>query len=130
MRHRGAVAVVVMLLGCAAADAQDLQRGYRNYQEVLRGTKKLEQLSPEERSEVLAIYRKLSASREGGSSQCRDARERARSAADDLANYSRRLKICAESEDYSDDCSTEFRRVRNAHSYYESAVSDVGSHCR
>lgn len=123
-------AVVAGLILPPSALAQDIQRGYRNYREVLRGTKKLEQLTPQERSEVLLVHRRIKANREGdSSSECREARERARSAAQELADYSRRLRNCAEGEDFSDDCSMEFRRVRSAHSDYESATSDVSSHC-
>lgn len=126
-----ALLVVAGFLLPAPGQAQDVQRGYRNYQEILRGTKKLEQLTPLERSEVLLIHRRLKArSDTGASSECRDARERARSAAQELGDYARRLRNCAESEDYSDDCSTEFRRVRNAHNDYESASGEVGSYCR
>ncbi len=32
--------------------SQDPQRGLKNYQEIMRGTKKLEQLSPQEKQEV------------------------------------------------------------------------------
>jgi hypothetical protein len=112
--------------------AQDLQRGLRNYQEIMSGKKKLEQLSPQEKQEVIIIHRRLQAQRYGSdkSPECRDALARAESAASELADYSRRLRNCAEAQDYTDDCSTEFRRVRNAHSDYEDAVSSVGSYCR
>jgi hypothetical protein len=60
---------------------------------------------------------------------CEDARDRARSAASDLSAYARRLQSCANNEDFSDDCSTEFRRVRYAHSDYESSISDVSVYC-
>jgi hypothetical protein len=65
----------------------------------------------------------------GYNSDCEDAKSSAESAASDLSSYSRRLQRCAEAGDYSDDCSTEFRRVRSAHSDYESAVSEVSSYC-
>ncbi len=65
----------------------------------------------------------------GYNSDCEDARSAAESAASDLAGHSKRLQRCAESGDYSDDCSTEFRRVRSSHSGYESAASEVSSYC-
>jgi hypothetical protein len=114
-----------------AAFAQDLQRGLRNYRDILAGRKTLEQLSTQEREEVLIIFRRLR-SREaesGRSSDCRDARSRAESAASELAGYARRLQRCAEGQDFTDDCSSEFRRVKNAYSDYESAVSEVSSYC-
>lgn len=112
--------------------AQDLQRGLRNYQDIISGKKKLEQLPPQERQEVIIIYRRIQAQRYGSdrSPQCKDALVRAESAASELADYARRLRNCADGQDYSDDCSSEFRRVRNAHSDYEDAVSSVSSNCR
>ena len=65
----------------------------------------------------------------GASSECHDARRQAQSAASELASYSRRLQNCAESGDLSDDCSSEFRRVRNSYQDYESAVSSYSSEC-
>ncbi len=111
--------------------AQDIQRGYKNYQDIINGKKKLEQLSRQEQQEVLLVHRRLQATSSGDKSpECRDAISRAESSASELANYARRLRNCAEAQDYSDDCSSEFRRTRNAHSDYESAVSSVGSYCR
>lgn len=111
--------------------AQDLQRGSKNYQDLINGRKKLEQLSPQEQQEVFIVHRRIQAkSNSDKSPECRDAVSRVESAASELANYARRLRSCAEAQDYSDDCSTEFRRTRNAHSDYESAVSSFGSYCR
>jgi hypothetical protein len=114
-----------------AAFAQDLQRGIRNYRDILAGRKTLEQLSTQERQEVLMIFRRLQSqgAESGRSSDCRDARSRAESAASELAGYARRLQSCAEGEDFSDDCGSEFRRVRNAYSDYEAAVSEVSGYC-
>jgi hypothetical protein len=114
------------------ANAQDWQRAFRNYQEVIEGKKKLEQLSPQERQEVFNVHRRVQAAQadSGASSDCRDAKSRAESAASELATYARRLRNCAEAQDYSNDCSSEFRRTRSAHGDYESAVSSVNSYCR
>lgn len=112
--------------------SQDLQRGLKNYQEIMRGTKKLEQLSPQEKQEVIIIFQRLNARKSGNdkSPDCQDAISRAESSASELADYARRLRNCAESQDYNDDCSSEFRRVKNSYSDYGSAVSSVGSYCR
>ncbi len=110
---------------------QDLQRGLRNYLEVLSGGKKVEQLSLEEQKEVLIIFKRVKArSYSEKSSECRDAMERAESAAADLADYARRLRDCAEANDFTDDCSSEFYRLKSAHSDYEDAVSAVNGYCR
>lgn len=108
----------------------DLQRGFKNYQEVIAGRKKLEQLSPQEKQEVFVIVQRVQArSEDGKNPECREARDRAATAATELADRSRKLRNCAEAEDYSEDCSSEFRRVKNAHSEYEDAVSRVSSSC-
>ena len=122
---------LILLCQTLLASAQDLQRGLRNYQEIMAGRKKLDQLTPQEQQEVLIIFRQVKAAQNktGKSSECRDAQERAESAASELSDRSRKLRNCAESQDYSEDCSSEFRRVRNAHSDYESAVSSVRSEC-
>lgn len=129
-RSRLLVPILLPLL-MSSASAQDLQRGFRNYQNIVGGRKKLEQLSAAEQQEVYFIARRIRAAqnRRGKSGMCREAQERAESAAQELADYSRKLRNCAESLDFSDDCDTEFRRVRDAHSDYESAVSEVQSEC-
>lgn len=119
------------LLAISPAFAQDIQRGLRNYQDIITGKKNFEQLSPEEKQEVIIIHRRIKSqqNRSDKSPQFRDALERAENAASELADYARRMRNCAEAQDYTDDCSTEFRRVKNAHSDYEDAVSSVGSYC-
>lgn len=115
------------------AFAQDYNRGVRNYQEVISGRKKLDQLSPQERLEVIQVHRHLEAAKGDGGGQnsaCRQARSDARNAASELADYARRLRSCAEAANFDDDCDSEFRRVKNSHSDYESAVSSVQSNCR
>jgi uncharacterized protein YgiB involved in biofilm formation len=132
MTPRARFILLVALLGIASrAPGQDLQRGLRNYQEIMAGRKKLDQLTPQEQQEVLAVFRRVRAAqnKNGKSAECQEAQERAESAASELADRARKLRNCAESRDYTDDCSTEFRRVKNAHSDYESAVSEIGSSC-
>ena len=135
MMAKARVAVLALALAFSTLAlpvmAQDLQRGLRNYQEIMSGRKTLDQLTTQERNEVLQVHRKLQArgGSNGTNAACEDARSRARSTASDLANYSRRLRSCAENEDFADDCSSEFRRVKNAHSDYESAVSEVSGSC-
>lgn len=122
---------MLLVVLASAAGAQDFQRGLRNYQEIMAGRKKLEQLSHQERQEVIQVFRAIRARQasEGKSPQCRNAISEARDAASDLADQAGRLKHCAESEDFEDDCSSEFSSTRSAHDDYESAVSDIGSYC-
>ncbi|MFZ3084418.1 hypothetical protein [Rhodoferax ferrireducens] len=124
-----AVALIVAQVAPVAM-AQDIQRGLRNYQEIMSGKKKLEQLPPQERQEVLIVYRRIKTqSSSGKSEECRDSLSQAESAASELADYARKLRNCAEAQDFGDDCSTEFRRVKDAHSDYEDAVSSVSGDC-
>lgn len=125
----GLMAAVVVSQPVSAQD-MDYNKALQLYLQVLRGEKKLADLTPQEQQQVLIMHRVMSrGGDDSGSSECRDARERARSAAEDLASRAGRLKSCAENTDYSDDCSSEFRRVKSAFSDYESAVSEVSSDC-
>lgn len=125
------ITMVFLSVGLADTQGQDLQRGFKNYQAIASGEKKFDQLSAEEQTEVLIIYRMLSAPSgpSNNSYECRDAWDQAESAADDLASYAKRLKNCAEGRDFDDDCYSEFRRTKSAYDDYESAVSDVQSYC-
>lgn len=124
--------LIVALFLSTPSHPQDLQRGLKNYQAIMRGEKTLDQLSPQEKNEVILVYSRIKSRRseDEDSPNCEDARSRARNAASELADYSRRLRNCAESEDFGNDCSSEFRKVKNYHSDYESAVSDISSYCR
>ena len=132
MNHgRRSYALLLLAVACGIAKAQDPQRGLRNYQDILAGRKKLEQLTAQERDEVFQIHARVKAaqSRSGKSPSCQDAMARVESIADELADKSKRLRNCAESKNFSDDCSSEFRRVRSAQGDYESAVSTYKSEC-
>ena len=61
--------------------------------------------------------------------ECLSAKEEAESAAQELSSAADSLGSCADSEDFDDDCSSEFYRVQSAHGDYESAVSEIGSYC-
>lgn len=132
--HLFLLSVPVLPVGVPAgayAQQSDWKKAVELYRDVISGRRKMESLTAEERAMVLAVHRSLRrAAPSGASSECRDALERAQSAASEVASYSRRLSSCVEDGDHRDDCSSEFRRVRNAHSDYESAVSEVQSYCR
>lgn len=113
------------------APQMNVERGIANYRAVQSGAKRFDQLTPQERSEVAAVARALSRARAPReTSECRDAWDRASSAADEVASGAIRLKSCVETGDFRDECYSAFRRVKNAHSDYESAVSDVNSYCQ
>lgn len=114
----------------SATDAQDLQRGLRNYQSLITGQKSADQLSADERLEVMIIMNRLRSSDNNESSSCRSALSTAEMAANELADNAKRLASCASAQDYTEDCSSRFRRVRSSYSDYESAVSQVQMNCR
>ena len=65
-----AVVLVIALLGAADVTlAEDLQRGLRNYLDVIEGKKQLEDLTPQEQREVLNIHRRLQGGGSGSSSR-------------------------------------------------------------
>lgn len=66
---------------------------------------------------------------EGCSDECRGARDQADSYRSDLEDYTKRLYRCVEGNDLTDDSYSEFRRVKSAHSDFESVVSNVSSNC-
>ncbi len=115
----------------AFADQFNLQRGYENYARLLNGQLQLQSLSDVERQEVMFVIRMFQSSAPAdSSSECKEAYDDANNASDELSSTAQRLKNCAESKQFeSDDCSSEMRRVRSAHSDYESAVSEVQSEC-
>jgi hypothetical protein len=114
-----------------SAQGRITPEGLQLYKDVMSGKRSFQSLTPEEKASVIAVYRIMRRSSRTTSQkpECRDALDRADSAASDVASYGRRLISCVESSDHRDDCSSEFRRVRGAHGDYESAVSEVGSYC-
>jgi uncharacterized protein YgiB involved in biofilm formation len=109
----------------------DPARGVANYKKLMSGQIKLEQLSLEERNEVLDVFRAIKRTQgaPNSSNECRNAWSQAQSAAQELEYQSRRLMRCAENRDFDDDCYTESRRARNAQDDYSSAVNSVKSYC-
>lgn len=108
----------------------DINNSYHLYNQVITGQKKLESLTPDQQRQVIAIHTSLSRSNcDGCSDECRDAKEQAESYRSDLETYTKRLYRCVEGNDLTDDCYSEFRRVKSYQSDFESAVSDVSSYC-
>lgn len=108
------------------------QRALQNLQAIKERRRSLEQLSPSEQAEVHVLARYLSRPKPppGSSQECRQVWDRAASAAQDVSLYAGRLKRCVDANDFRDDCSIEFRRIKNAQSDYEDAVSDVSKECQ
>ena len=108
----------------------DTKEAFQLYQQVISGQKKIEDLTPEQQRQVINIHNLLSRSScDGCSEECRDAKEQAESNRDDLEGYVKRLYKCDEGNDLTDDCYSEFRRVKSAHSDFESSVSEMSSYC-
>lgn len=123
-------AIVLGLLFVVVPAHADSNEAFRLYQQVISGQKTIDQLTPEQQRQVIMIHGIMSRSScDGCSEECRDARDQAESYRDDLEGYVKRLYRCVEGNDLTDDCYSEFRRVKSAHSDFESAVSDVGSYC-
>lgn len=123
------IAMCLALLMPAISFA-DATNPYQLYQQVISGKTKLDSLTLEQQRQVLGIHTALSRSScDGCSDDCRDAREQAESYRSDLEGYTKRLYRCIESNDLTDDCYSEFRRVKSYHNDFESAVSNVSSYC-
>lgn len=125
------LSIILLCLSLSAiASAADANEAVKLYQQVISGQKKLENLTQEQQMQVIAVHKVLSRSEcDGCSRDCRNAKEQAESYRSDLESYTKRLYSCVNGNDLTDDCSSEFRRVKSAHSDYESAVSDVNSDC-
>jgi hypothetical protein len=60
---------------------------------------------------------------------CNDAVTQYNSSVDEISSTLRRYTNCVGGSQGRDDCSSEFRRVRNAQGEFESAVSQFTSEC-
>jgi hypothetical protein len=63
-------------------------------------------------------------------SECSEAREKWSAARSDIRSKLRRYASCIDGNNGSDDCYSEFRRLKSAQSDFESAISDIRSDCR
>jgi hypothetical protein len=60
---------------------------------------------------------------------CSDATDSYNSAISDVSDALKRYTRCLSSSNGHDDCSSEFRKLKNAQSDFESAVSEYESEC-
>ena len=63
------------------------------------------------------------------SSECSDAVDSYNSALEEVGYTLKRYARCVENSGGSDDCSSEFRRLKNSQYDFETAVSSYGSEC-
>jgi hypothetical protein len=125
-----ALTILLSSIPHGSSYAFDMQRAQANYQAIITGQKTIGSLPEEQQTEVYLLMQALrNSAPSGASSDCEDAWDNASSSASDVASYAKRLIRCVEGGDYHDDCYSEFRRVKSAHSDYESAASEVGSYC-
>jgi hypothetical protein len=61
--------------------------------------------------------------------ECSDAASTYNSAISDVSDALKRYTRCLSSSNGHDDCSSEFRKLKNAQSDFESAVSEYESEC-
>lgn len=120
--------ITVPIHSTIAQTGTDYQDAFKLYLQVIRGEKKFEELTAKEKQQVIMIHGIMSRDNYNNE-ECREAREEAESAAVELETAARRLANCAGTHDFSDDCYSEFRRVKSAYDDYESAVSRVCAEC-
>jgi hypothetical protein len=108
-------------------DSYDDQERFRRYQPPQQQFLTPQQLNQQQFYDANQNDRR---SGNGNSRQCREQVQQAARAAAKLSEYARRLRMCAESQNFNDDCGNDFRRVTHAHSDYDEAVSMVRRECR
>jgi hypothetical protein len=74
-----------------------------------------------------AVLSTLSA--HAATAECSDATSTYNSALSDVSDALKRYARCLSNSNGHDDCSSEFRRLKNAESDFESAVSEYESEC-
>ncbi len=58
--------IISIAVALTSVSYADMQRGIRNYQEIMDGRMKVEQLSPQELQEVLAVHKAIESQAGGG----------------------------------------------------------------
>ena len=128
-----AILIVTLASLCSTASAQEdcITTEYLElYQKFVIGSIDYTKQDAKTQACLATIHSLMARSQAPSSkSECEDAWSSANSAADDVETYAKRLIRCVSSGDFNDDCSSELRRVRNAHSDYEQYVYEVQSYC-
>lgn len=103
----------------------DYDSASKLYTQVIRGERKFEDLSPNEKQQVLTIQRLTINSCGNLHGKCEvvcNAANELESAADDLSS-------CAKKHDYTNDCRGRYRDVKDKFEEYENAVSEASDDC-
>ena len=77
---------------------------------------------------VVALFLLLS-SATGASAECAEARDHYLSAVDGVREYLGRYVQCITTSNGLEDCSSEFRRLSNAHTEFEKSVEEFRADC-
>ena len=83
-----------------------------------------------QRALVIGVSFLLTLSGNAAKANCNDATDTYNSAISDLSDTLRRYSRCLSNSNGHDDCSSEFRRLKNAQSDFESAVAEYETECR
>ena len=110
----------------------DSAEEFNPYQEVMSGRMAIEDLSFEQRRQLITIQEGIvtRSSCDGCSEECRASRQGAEGYRVDLEIDISQLSRCIGRSDLTDDCFTEFSRVQSSHSEFEAAVANSVSYCR
>jgi len=106
-------------------------RGEQNLQEILAGRRTLEQFSSTEQLEIINAYKAIHPSQDKKiSEECENLLNSSKDASNAISEYSKKLQYCIVSGNYVDECYSEFRRIKNAYSDYETSVATFKSRCK
>jgi hypothetical protein len=81
------------------------------------------------RCQFLVALGLLLACSTGASAECAEARDHYLSAVDGVREYLGRYVQCVTTSNVLEDCSSEFRRLSNAHTEFEKAVEEFRADC-
>lgn len=120
------IMLMLLPLYASAADQRPAPSPYDLYQQVLSGKLKLNDLSPQQKREVLTIHGILSRPSCGNyKGKCAEACE----SKAELERAANNLARCAKNADLTEDCEIQFMDTRDAFEEYESKISEVADYC-
>ena len=125
MRIFLSIFILLISFFATAQSPTDFEKASKLYSQVIRGERKFENLSANEKLQILTIQQVMSNSCSNTRGKCREACEAAnelQSAADDLSR-------CAKNHDFTDDCDRRFLDTKDKFENYENAVSDTSGNC-
>jgi len=97
---------------------------------IVQRKQRRERRRPKALSIIVAAGVLICASMKPAKADCSSAISSYNSAVSDIDSYLKRYTRCLSSSNGSDDCASEFRRLRSAQNDFESAVSQYQAYCR